>query len=143
VLTNVLHVKKKKSAYKVVKPEWILESIEAQQLLPWQNYRLVPRSTKQKELSFTSTDKKEDDQQKKVLKGTELNATILANDWAREASAANPEFIKRYYETSRLHYLSTWKVELKEIVSKLEKKYKSDPSKSSGKRKRPLPRVIM
>lgn len=143
MLTNVLHVKKKKSAYKVVKPEWILESIEAQQLLPWQNYRLVPRSTKQKELSFTSTDKKEDDQQKKVLKGTELNATILANDWAREASAANPEFIKRYYETSRLHYLSTWKVELKEIVSKLEKKYKSDPSKSSGKRKRPLPRVIM
>jgi DNA repair protein REV1 len=47
----------------------------------------------------------------------------------------NPEFIKRYYETSRLHYLSTWKGELKEIVEKLEQKYpKSSSSKRSTRR---------
>jgi DNA repair protein REV1 len=119
----------------VVKPEWILESIEAQQMLPWQNYRLISRSTKQKELPFTSTAKKT------VLNGEELNATILANEWARESSAVNPEFIKRYYETSRLHYLSTWKEELKEIVGNLEEKYKS--KKLKGKQKKSLSRVVM
>lgn len=47
--------------YKVVKPEWITESVEKGELQSWQNYRLVPRSSKQKELVFQtnapSTDK--------------------------------------------------------------------------------------
>lgn len=94
-----------------MKPEWITESIEAQRLLPWQQYRLV-------------------------LSGQALNQDILSNQWARSVSTANPEFIKRYYETSRLHYLSVWKGELKEIVQKLQEKY---PAKITPHG----PRVIM
>lgn len=88
-------------------------------------------------MQFISTNK---DASKTALTGGELNATILANDWARESSTANPEFIKRYYETSRLHYLSTWKEELKEIVGKLEEKYQPALKKLAGKETR---RVIM
>ncbi|RCI04793.1 deoxycytidyl transferase, partial [Rhizopus stolonifer] len=33
------------------------------------------------------------------------------------------EFIKQYYESSRLHYLSTWKSEAKDIVDKMHQKY--------------------
>lgn len=95
----------------MVKPEWITESIEAERLLPWQSYRLVNR-------------------------GQELNQDILSNAWARSTSTVNPQFIKRYYETSRLHYLSVWKAELKEIVDKLQEKY---PAKITPHG----PRVIM
>ncbi|GAA5812131.1 hypothetical protein MFLAVUS_005581 [Mucor flavus] len=92
-------------AYKVILPEWITKSIESKRLLPWQNFRLVSQSTAQKELTFT---------------GEELNKTILSNDWVRKTTTVNPEFIKRYYENSRLHHLSVWKGELKEIVTKLQ-----------------------
>ncbi|KAG2229942.1 hypothetical protein INT48_001208, partial [Thamnidium elegans] len=92
-------------AYKVVLPEWITKSIESKQLLPWQNFRLVSQSTAQKELMFT---------------GESLNKNILSNEWVRKTTTVNPEFIKRYYENSRLHHLSVWKGELKEIVTKLQ-----------------------
>lgn len=104
------------SAYKVVRPEWILKSIESKQLLPWQNFRLVPNSSDQKELPFT---------------GESLNKAILKTDWARKSTTVNPEFIKRYYESSRLHHLSIWKGELKEIVANLQQKYPSRKRKST------------
>lgn len=99
-------------SYKVVKPEWITKSIESQQLLPWQQYQLLSA-------------------------GQILNKNILSNQWSRATSTANPEFIKRYYETSRLHYLSIWKAELKEIVEKLQEKYPTKIAIPHG------PRVIM
>ncbi|KAI8351783.1 hypothetical protein EDC96DRAFT_518444 [Choanephora cucurbitarum] len=118
IATNLTHSKVKEfRSYKIVKPEWIVESIAAKRLLPWQNYRLVIISTKQKELGFTSTS------------GQILNNAILANEWARETSTVNPDFIKRYYETSRLHYLSTWKEELKDIVNQMQDKFKKDPNR--------------
>ncbi|KAG2198709.1 hypothetical protein INT47_005394 [Mucor saturninus] len=94
-----------------LKPEWITESIEAERLLPWQPYRLV-------------------------ISGQALNQDILSNQWARSTSTVNPQFIKRYYETSRLHYLSVWKGELKDIVDTLQEKY---PAKTTPHG----PRVIM
>jgi len=93
----------------------------------------VPRATAQRELVFTSNNEKAAAEK---VTGEILNAHVLSNDWARQISAVNPTFIKRYYETSRLHYLSTWKAELKSIVEQLEEKYKSDPSVLSRKRKR-------
>ncbi|CAO3658056.1 unnamed protein product [Rhizopus stolonifer] len=104
-------------AYKVVNPNWITESVKAQQLLPWQNYRLVYGTSNQKELPFKKVD-----------------------NWGKQVTTSNPNFVKRYYETSRLHYLSTWKAELKEIVSKLECIYKDN--NTTRKRKRSF-RVIM
>lgn len=40
--------------YKVVKPEWITESIKAGVLLPWSDFRLVDETPAQKKLSFAS-----------------------------------------------------------------------------------------
>lgn len=107
-----------------MRPEWVVESIEKQHLQPWQNYRLVSKSSKQKELLFN-------------------NEPLIQNEWQRSVSTNNPEFIKRYYETSRLHYLSTWKSELKDIVDKLQLKYPKSPYQIKRKRKRDETRVIM
>ncbi|KAG1269825.1 hypothetical protein G6F65_013570 [Rhizopus arrhizus] len=110
-------------SYKVVRPDWITESVKAKQLLPWQNYRLVYNSSNQAELSF-----KDNNSNKK---------------WEKQVSTANPDFMKRYYETSRLHYLSTWKAELKEIVRCLELNCKDNPEINARKRKEKPFRVIM
>lgn len=128
---------------------------------PWQNYRLVPRATTQKELLFTTAttttedgepaekqeqeDQEVQQQQQKEAKltGKELNANLLSNNWARSVSTVNPEFIKRYYETSRLHYLSTWKAELKEIVEKLEGKYPNEKKKKRNTAETTGGRVVM
>ncbi|GAN05676.1 DNA polymerase iv protein [Mucor ambiguus] len=141
IATNLTNSKLQEfRSYKVVRPEWITESTQAQQLLPWQQYRLVPRATAQRELVF-NTDSNSNTETPieaiaEKISGETLNAHVLSNDWARQISTVNPTFIKRYYETSRLHYLSIWKAELKSIVEQLEEKYKSDPSMLSRKRKR-------
>lgn len=141
--------------YKVVKPEWITESVEKDELQPWQNYRLVPRSSKQKELLFqTDAPRTEENattvsavvsNEKAEAPKTTTTSDIFQNEWQKSVSTSNPDFIKRFYETSRLHHLSTWKSELKEIIEKLQIKYpKSSATVESKKRKRELePRVVM
>ncbi|RCH86140.1 deoxycytidyl transferase [Rhizopus azygosporus] len=96
-------------AYKVVKPNWITDSVNAKQLLPWQNYRLASKPNNQAE---------------------------LPSDWAKQTSTANAGFIQRYYETSRLHHLSTWKAELKELIGSMANK------EDRKKQKKPF-RIIM
>jgi DNA repair protein REV1 len=154
------------SAYKVVLPEWVMDSVEAKMLLPWQNYRLnSPVEVHQKELSFqtqtlssnsnSTVDNHESShlpsanpipkeesknanempppnlpklpKGKEVAQvtGSELNLSLLSNDWARKNSSVNPEFLDKYYTTSRLHYLSMWKAELKSIVNKLRIRHSS------------------
>ncbi|KAI8875485.1 DNA/RNA polymerase [Backusella circina FSU 941] len=85
----------------LVKPEWIMDSINAGRLLPWQSYRTIPTNGQQ--LSF--------------------------NKKQNTSLAANPDFIKTFYENSRLHHLATWKEELKEIVEKMDEKYKHNNKK--------------
>ncbi|CEJ01524.1 hypothetical protein RMCBS344292_15548 [Rhizopus microsporus] len=96
-------------AYKVVKPNWITDSVNAKQLLPWQSYRLASKPNNQAE---------------------------LPSDWAKQTSTANTGFIQRYYETSRLHHLSTWKAELKELIGSMANK------EDRKKQKKPF-RIIM
>jgi DNA repair protein REV1 len=150
----------------VVLPEWVMDSVEARMLLPWQNYRLnSPVEVHQKELRFqtqtvssnsnTIVDSHESNYHppassiskeefkndlgiqppnlpkspkgKEVaqMTGSELNLSLLSNDWARKNSSINPEFLDKYYTTSRLHYLSMWKAELKSIVTKLRIRHSS------------------
>ncbi|ORE05133.1 DNA repair protein [Rhizopus microsporus var. microsporus] len=96
-------------AYKVVKPNWITDSINARQLLPWQNYRLASKSNNQAE---------------------------LPSDWTKQTSTTNTGFIQRYYETSRLHHLSTWKAELKDMIGSMA-------NKGDRKRQKKPFRIIM
>ncbi|QLQ81708.1 hypothetical protein HG537_0F04690 [Torulaspora globosa] len=75
--------------YKVVKPEWIIESIEQQKLLPWQDYALLW------------------DQEQRNL---QLNSTIHSNS---TIDCKDPNFLKTFFENSRLHHLSNWKADLR------------------------------
>ena len=43
----------------------------------------------------------------------EHNAELLGNPRLWKSTVVNPDFLKQYYEESRLHHLSTWKAELK------------------------------
>ncbi|KAI8576142.1 hypothetical protein K450DRAFT_258213 [Umbelopsis ramanniana AG] len=178
VASNLTNAKIKEfSAYKVVLPEWIMDSVEAKVLLPWQNYRLnSPVEVHQKELSFqtqtlssssnptvdshnksshlppaSSIPKEESKKANELppqylarspkgkevaqITGSELNLSLLSNDWARKNSSINPEFLDKYYTTSRLHYLSMWKAELKSIVTKLRIRH------SSQSQRRKMPRT--
>ncbi|KAK2460652.1 hypothetical protein APHAL10511_007122 [Amanita phalloides] len=47
----------------------------------------------------------------------------LANpDWRRAHTSAGPDFIEGYYRNSRLHYLSTWKAELRTLVAEAQER---------------------
>lgn len=70
---------------------------------------------------------------KKPMTAEEHNAILLANPHMRKSSTANPEFLKQYYEESRLHHLSTWKAELKASLQRLTHE-KSASQKARHKR---------
>ena len=38
--------------YRIIKPAWIVDSVEAGKLLPWENYRVVDEGSRQKILKF-------------------------------------------------------------------------------------------
>ena len=66
---------------------------------------------------------------------TEASATLLANPRVRFTTALNPDFLKQYYQESRLHHLSAWKSELKQKLQGLTQEASSNnnPRKSRGK----------
>jgi DNA repair protein REV1 len=43
----------------------------------------------------------------------EYNAILLSNPRVRDATALNPDFLRKYFQESRLHHLATWKAELR------------------------------
>ncbi|ODV58911.1 deoxycytidyl transferase, partial [Ascoidea rubescens DSM 1968] len=109
---------------KVVKPEWIVDSIKNQNLMNWRIYSLLNSKT----FSGTKvTDKipvhnnvpnqkkyfdkeKTCNQEHQVQKDSTISKNIDSKD---------PEFLKYYFSNSRLHHLSTWKSDLKsEFVEK-------------------------
>jgi DNA repair protein REV1 len=47
------------------------------------------------------------------------NATLLANPSLRSSTVLNPDFLKSYFDQSRLHHLSTWKADLKNQIQAL------------------------
>ena len=49
----------------------------------------------------------------------EHNAMLLADPRVRKSTVVNPQFLKQYYEESRLHHLSAWKADLKSKLQKL------------------------
>ena len=55
----------------------------------------------------------------KDMTSEEHNAWLLSDPRLRESSCANPDFLNKFYSTSRLHHLSTWKAELKSSMQRL------------------------
>ncbi|KAK9479710.1 hypothetical protein V1514DRAFT_233566 [Lipomyces japonicus] len=131
--------------YRVVKPEWITKSIEAGKLLPWHDFRVINPSDIQTQLSV-SISKNESEQvtpskspvpspQKHSTLSTYItaeqhNTKLLSDAKVRNSTVLNPNFLKTYYENSRLHHLSTWKADLRlkyqnQITLKLNKPSRS------------------
>ncbi|KAF9113153.1 deoxycytidyl transferase [Mortierella sp. AM989] len=45
----------------------------------------------------------------------------LSVPWNRLNSSVQPGFVEKFYQSSRLHYLSTWKIRLKELTTEIQK----------------------
>ncbi|KIL68526.1 hypothetical protein M378DRAFT_184959 [Amanita muscaria Koide BX008] len=51
----------------------------------------------------------------------------LANpEWRRTHTSAAPDFVEGYYRNSRLHYLSTWKAELRALIAEAQEQLEQD-----------------
>ena len=62
------------------------------------------------------------------------NAAILAIPSLRSSTTVNPDFLKSYFDQSRLHHLSTWKADLKNQMMKLLASQRPRRAKSTGPR---------
>ncbi|CCF57510.1 hypothetical protein KAFR_0C05190 [Kazachstania africana CBS 2517] len=93
IIASTLTLKKKIefANYKVVKPEWLVDSIKVKKLLPWQDYSIVT-SIDQDQLQLT---------------------TFLNKDNIQTTNCKDPNFLKEYFAHSRLHHLSNWKAQLR------------------------------
>ncbi|EPY53534.1 deoxycytidyl transferase Rev1 [Schizosaccharomyces cryophilus OY26] len=141
--------------HKVVTPQWIVDCVRQQKLLPWMNYRAVQPAASQSLLAFPDAFKKYDPQVSEQLhessevegqpqdalpsyhlEQTETkenkdelsnrldslsrsalhNYHLLKNPNIRKSTTQNPEFLQKFFDSSRLHHLSTWKATLKEEI---------------------------
>ncbi|KAJ1901166.1 deoxycytidyl transferase [Kickxella alabastrina] len=140
--------------YKVVRPEWVVDSVKAGKQLAWHKYALIGQGNTGLPAVKSSYDDNmsslaDTDCSRDVLGRPPVHLGISANDsainramvmwpeyipvidrfeeglnreWVRKNLATEKDFIQRYYASSRLHHLSTWKVELKDYVAQLRRK---------------------
>lgn len=95
------------------------------------------------ELSFDKTTEESTYKTEKIeMTAEDYNAALLADPKKRKSTAVNPEFLKQYYEESRLHHLSTWKAELKSKLQALAAE-KSSSQKAREKRRPGSRRYIL
>jgi DNA repair protein REV1 len=78
----------------------------------------------------------------KAMTAEEHNAILLADPHIRKSSTGNPDFIRQYYSESRLHYLSTWKSELKSRFQQMAAE-KTASQRQPAKRKPGARRYVM
>ncbi|KKY20756.1 putative dna damage repair protein [Phaeomoniella chlamydospora] len=98
----------------------------------------LPKTSDEFQLSSSKTPQSP----KKGLTAEEHNAILLSDPRMRKSSTVNPEFLKQYYQESRLHHLSTWKAELKAQLQALTQE-KVGARKSQQKRAPGARRYIM
>ncbi|ORY06463.1 DNA repair protein [Basidiobolus meristosporus CBS 931.73] len=129
---------------KVVKPNWLVDSIAEGKILDWRRYRLdqfeedpknnsikqyisqptptspiaqrtPQQSTEVPEASTSSRHTETSlDEVSPDLNPPEKSST--ADAWLAENSSLNDDFLGKFYENSRLHHLSMWKNELLEMT---------------------------
>jgi DNA repair protein REV1 len=94
---------------RIVRPAWIVDSIQHARLLPIDDYIVASarRPAMQRTLPFD------------LVATSSVAATTVADTHlelnGRPSAADNPrEFVRHFYEQSRLHHLSTWKAQLQQ-----------------------------
>ncbi|KAG7442234.1 DNA repair protein [Guyanagaster necrorhizus] len=138
---------------KVVQPNWIVKSAEQGILLPWQDYVFSASErldgtqgpkTNQQLLPTVS-------RPLPTLSKTEANTSTLnlpyyashtsnplaeramaRPGWRNAHTSVAPDFIEGYYKNSRLHHLSTWKAELKNLVKEAQERAESGNATKVG-----------
>lgn len=97
IIASNLTLKKRAefSRYKVVKPEWITESIEAGVLLPWSDFRLIDETPAQKKLNFTSPANSMTPMRRTTTDGRSSSGVMSAGVGDRPISVPGSSFIKR------------------------------------------------
>ncbi|ORY75395.1 hypothetical protein BCR37DRAFT_384015 [Protomyces lactucae-debilis] len=123
--------------YRVVRPEWITDSIKAGKALPWAEYATIHTDSQQKRLSAIAPsaepqhDVVQSNSYKRVSSGVpkdirqEGTTEMMPPESARERqsgvkTSTHPDFIQDYYAKSRLHHLSAWKADLRLKVHNLQ-----------------------
>ena len=171
---------------KVVRPEWLIESVNIGYLLPWKNYiyvhneriestqgakssqisligqpsgsgavlstesnqmgavlapdpsktlsvALQPRKQEHLQDPLYTTDPRTKSDAARVpgyaaFKSNPIAQRAMAKpEWRNTHTSASSDFIEGYYKSSRLHHLSTWKSELKDLVQKAQERAESGP----------------
>ncbi|KAG0021977.1 deoxycytidyl transferase [Podila clonocystis] len=57
----------------------------------------------------------------------------LSVPWNRLNSSVQPGFVEKFYQSSRLHYLSTWKAKLRDLTAQIQKNHVPIPMKSKNR----------
>ncbi|VDP13308.1 unnamed protein product [Soboliphyme baturini] len=113
IASNLPHSKlsRLKSTDKIVRPEWIMDSLAAGCLLPERDYRLLRTENIEKFCeSVPGTSEKE----------FSAAATSSSKQYTRSIPATNdPNFLSEFYKKSRLHFLSSWGQEMKKFVQQI------------------------
>ncbi len=122
---------------KVVRPEWLVDSAAQGVLLPWQDFIYTPpdrtdatqgrkaRPLHTAELSSTTPSYASHDSNPFAQRA------MAKPEWRNAHTSVAPDFIQGYYKNSRLHHLSTWKAELKDLVQ--EAQVRAESAEASGK----------
>lgn len=113
--------------YKVVKPEWLLDSIKVGKIVDWMDYSVIGVGYGQKRLKFTR-------QEKEIEEQEELNdEPEIEQNFNLAIDSKHPDFLKAFFEKSRLHHLSLWKSDLRyEFFQKIKLKTSHKPFKNSS-----------
>jgi len=156
---------------KVVRPEWLVDSLEIGYLLPWKDYiykhEQDSETTKGRlQMSLTENQAQSSTSHKTLTAGgkpsflpqkkppaadplyttdpvTKADAArvpgyaadksnpnaqrVMADpEWRKAHTSISSDFIEGYYKNSRLHHLSTWKAELKNLVQEAQERAESD-----------------
>ncbi|OQV24114.1 DNA repair protein REV1 [Hypsibius exemplaris] len=116
--TKIVQLKAKQ----VVKPEWISESLRAGKLLPWKDFELYPLGGRGAQPQPELQPK---EPKRRSSKGA-FPAAISDNNPDHHPiahKAGDPNYLNQYYARSRLHHLSLWKVEAKQLVERLQEEH--------------------
>ncbi|KAF4614910.1 hypothetical protein D9613_003349 [Agrocybe pediades] len=138
---------------KVVRPEWLTESVKEGRLLPWRNYIYIHEERQESTQGAKNQQQKlVDKPEKKPTKPTVYTTDPLTREhaalipgyaadrsnpsaqramknpeWRKAHTSVSSDFIDGYYRNSRLHHLSTWKSELKDLVQEAQERAESGP----------------
>ncbi|KAJ8699295.1 deoxycytidyl transferase [Pleurotus ostreatus] len=127
---------------KVVRPEWLVQSAEQGTLLPWRDFIFKPTQRAEPMQGASSTqsslpmapapsehvtqaqEHREARAPQYAAHKSNPNASRLMSDpnWRAAHTSAAPSFIEGYYKNSRLHHLSTWKAELRKLISEAQER---------------------